>query len=92
MGQTEKLPKIDPMTMNVGETKWDRIPPVSRTFLGGVRGPSGVNWVICEVRAPCMLEFPELDTPGGGLGGWEALSARSGGGWRRATRWLNQRD
>ena len=43
MGQTEKWLEICPVTMNLDETKWDRIPPMSRTFLGGVPGPSGAN-------------------------------------------------
>ena len=44
IGQTEKWQNIDAITMNLDETKWDRIPPMSHTFLGGgVRGPSGAK-------------------------------------------------
>ena len=46
MGQTEKWPNIGPITMNLDETKWDRIPPMSRTFLEGSGGRRGPNWVI----------------------------------------------
>ena len=38
MGQTEGWLNICPITMNLDESKWDRIPRMSRTFLGGVRG------------------------------------------------------
>ena len=43
MGQTAKWPKLYPITMNLDETKWDRIPAMSRTFLGEFRGPSGAK-------------------------------------------------
>ena len=47
MGQTEKSPNIGPITMNLDENKWDRIPPMSRTFLGGgSAGRRGPNWMI----------------------------------------------
>ena len=31
--QTEKWPNICPITLNLDEAKWDRIPPMSLTFL-----------------------------------------------------------
>ena len=55
IAQTGKWPKINSITINLDETKWDRIPPMSRTFLGGVRGP------------PLPPEAPGLE----GLGGEE---------------------
>ena len=55
MGQTETCPKVCPITMNSDETKWDRISPMSRTFLGGSGGRRGPHWVIWGVGGPCML-------------------------------------
>ena len=51
MGKTEKWLNISPIhSMNLDATKWDRIPPMSRTFLGGgSRGRRGPNWVILGV-------------------------------------------
>ena len=49
MGQTETCPKVCPITMNSDETKWDRISPMSRTFLGGSGGRRGPHWVIWGV-------------------------------------------
>ena len=52
MGQIEKWQKIVPITMNLDETKWDRIPPMSRTFLGGpgdVGCQNDLNWVMWGV-------------------------------------------
>ena len=34
-GPNRKWQNIGPITMNLDETKWDRIPSLSRTFLGG---------------------------------------------------------
>ena len=59
MGQTETWPNIGPITMNLDETKWDRIPPMSRTFLGGVLWPSGAK--LCDFEgggAPKATFFP----------------------------------
>ena len=42
MGRAEKWTNIGPITMNLDETKWDRIPPMSRTFLGR-GGPGAVG-------------------------------------------------
>ena len=40
MGQAEKLLKMDPITMNLDETKWDRTPPDEPHISWGFRGPS----------------------------------------------------
>ena len=39
--KTKHGSKHGPITMDLDETKWDRIPPMSRTFLGGSRGRGG---------------------------------------------------
>ena len=46
IAQTGKWPKINSITINLDETKWDRIPPMSRTFLGESGARWGPNWVI----------------------------------------------
>ena len=57
MGKTEKWQNIGPITMNLDEAHWDRTPPMSRTFLGGVRGPSGAKLgdLVGGGGGPCML-------------------------------------
>ena len=49
IAQTGKWPKINSITINLDETKWDRIPPMSRTFLGESGARWGPNWVIWGV-------------------------------------------
>ena len=49
MGQAEKWPDIGPITMNLDETKWDRIPPMSRTFMGRSCGRWEPNWGILSL-------------------------------------------
>ena len=70
IGQTEKWQKINPITMNLDETKWDRIPPMSRTFLGGSGGRRGPNWVIWGGAMYALI------SPAPGPGPWPGARAR----------------
>ena len=54
VGQAEKRPNIGPITMNLDEAKWDRIPPMSRTFLGGSGGRRVPNLVMLGVGGSCI--------------------------------------
>ena len=49
MCNTNTWPNIGPITMNWDETKWDRILPMSRRFLGGVGGRRVSVWVFLGV-------------------------------------------
>ena len=65
MGQTEKWLKINPITVNLDETKWDRILSMSRTFLWGVRGPSGARKSPKRALKPCKTQHDPLRGGGG---------------------------
>ena len=49
MGQPGKWRTIGPMTMNMDEPKMGSNPPDELHIVGGIRVPSGPNWMICGV-------------------------------------------
>ena len=49
MGQPGKWRTIGPMTMNMDEPKMGSNPPDELHISGGIRVPSGPNWMICGV-------------------------------------------